>query len=282
MGVVYPRVAKIYQGRQCRRTGPSGRQCRRTGPLAPGRRASAPRAGGGRAALRSKWGGGGKRRRTAHEQGPSVCGALGGSAAGQGRWRRVDARPPHEQGAGALRFGRMGRRCGQTAASPRAGACRLRGRWATLPCPAGKGRCRCAGVDAVCPAGKGAAEWRAGSWRIAGESGGSKRFAHQGTFPARRGTGMSRVAPPGTKIRVPHKWNALFFGTPSTVSDAAFYKHASSPSLFAANIRRMRPTPASFARKLPTFRPSRRRLIPKPSRGETGGLCPHPLKGPDP
>ena len=35
-------------------------------------------------------------------------------------------------------------------------------------------------------------------------------------------------------------------------------------------------------RKIPAFRPSRRRLIPPPSRRETGGLCPHPLKGPDP
>ena len=35
-------------------------------------------------------------------------------------------------------------------------------------------------------------------------------------------------------------------------------------------------------RKIPAFRPSRRRLIPPPSRRETGGLCPHPLKGPNP
>ena len=96
----------------------------------------------------------------------------------------------------------MGRRCGQTAASPRAGACRLRRRWATLPCPAGKGRCRCAGVDAVCPAGKGAAEWRAGSWRIAGESGDSKRFAHQGTFPARRGTGHDVLHEPVCRVGI--------------------------------------------------------------------------------
>ena len=149
--------------------------------------------------------------------------------------------------------------------------------------PFGQGALPVCGVDAVCPAGKGAAEWRAGSWRIAGESGGSKRFAHQGTFPARRGTGTSRVSPPGTEIRaLSQTERALLPATSSAVSDAASCKHASPPSLFAANIRRMRPTPASFARKLPTFRPSRRRLIPKPSRGETGGLCPHPLKGPDP
>ena len=41
--------------------------------------------------------------------------------------------------------------------------------------------------DAVCPAGKGAAEWRAGYGRVAEKSGSSKRFAHQGALPARRG-----------------------------------------------------------------------------------------------
>ncbi len=283
MGVVYPRVAKIYQGRQCRWTGPSGRQCRRTAPLAPGRRASAHEQGAG--ALRfgpngAVVGGDGERP-TSRSRSPAARGAAvpPDRAVGAGSTRVR----PMSRGRARCASVRMGRRCGQTAASPRAGACRLRRRWATLPCPAGKGRCRCAGVDAVCPAGKGAAEWRAGSWRIAGESGGSKRFAHQGTFPARRGTGTSRVSPPGTEIRaLSQTERALLPATSSAVSDAASCKHASPPSLFAANIRRMRPTPASFARKLPTFRPSRRRLIPKPSRGETGGLCPHPLKGPDP
>ena len=41
--------------------------------------------------------------------------------------------------------------------------------------------------DAVCPTGKGAAEWRAGYGRVAEKSGSSKRFAHQGALPARRG-----------------------------------------------------------------------------------------------
>ena len=41
--------------------------------------------------------------------------------------------------------------------------------------------------DAVCPAGKGAAKWRAGYGRVAEKSGSSKRFAHQGALPARRG-----------------------------------------------------------------------------------------------
>ena len=43
------------------------------------------------------------------------------------------------------------------------------------------------GNDAVCPAGKGAAKWRAGYGRVAEKSGSSKRFAHQGALPARRG-----------------------------------------------------------------------------------------------
>ncbi len=101
---------------------------------------------------------------------------------------------------------RMGRRWEQTAAGPRAGACRLRrGRWATLPCPGGQGALRGCAFDAVCPEGKGAAEWRAGSWRVAEKNRVSERFAHQGTLPARRGTG-ERTSPQG----------AEFSRTPST------------------------------------------------------------------
>ena len=155
-----------------------------------------------------------------------------------------------------------------------------------LPC--GQRRCRVArrimayrgrkrGLKAFCPSGN-----------FPGAPGNGARCPPRAglpgrNFPACRGTRTSRVSPPGTEIRaLSQTERALLPATPSTVSDAALCKHASPPSLFAANIRRMRPTPASFARKLPTFRPSRRRLIPKPSRGETGGLCPHPLKGPDP
>ena len=162
---------------------------------------------------------------------------------------------------------RMGRRCGQTAASPRAGACRLRRRWATLPCPAGKGRCRCAWGDAVCPAGKGAAEWRAGSWRIAGESGGSKRFCPSGNFPGAPGNGHDVLHEPVCRVGIsrragergrrafPHRERRY---APSRKRNAPFSRRplppypmrrpASTPHrhrFSAANIRRMRPTPAS-------------------------------------
>ena len=72
---------ECQSSRLCARTVFSwSRQCRQPAPSAPWRRAPAPRAGGGRAAFRSGWGGGGSRRRTAHEQGPFACGALGDAA----------------------------------------------------------------------------------------------------------------------------------------------------------------------------------------------------------
>ena len=63
----------------------------------------APRAGGGRAAFRFDRGGGGSRRRQAHEQGLAACKVM---------------------------------------------------RWATLPCPLGKGRCGGAGATLFAPAGQ--------------------------------------------------------------------------------------------------------------------------------
>ena len=42
------------------------------------------------------------------------------------------------------------------------------------------------------------------------------------------------------------------------------------------------PLPPFRARKRPSSRPPRRASFPRPSRGETCGLCPHPLKGPNP
>ena len=59
---------------------------------------------------------------------------------------------------------------------------------ASAALPYGQGALPGCVFDAVCPAGKGAAEWRAVFWRIAEKTGVSVRFAHQETFPARRGT----------------------------------------------------------------------------------------------
>ena len=84
------------RGRALTVASPRGRQCRQPEPLARIRRTPAPRAGGGCAAFRFGWGGGGSRRRQAHEQGPAACGALGDAALP--RWAR---------GAAGVR----GRRC---------------------------------------------------------------------------------------------------------------------------------------------------------------------------
>ena len=50
-------------------------------------------------------------------------------------------------------------------------------------------------------------------------------------------------------------------------------RRASSSARFAANEGR---------RPRLSFRPPRRASFPRPSRRENGGLCPHPLKGPNP
>ena len=142
------------------------RQCRRPAPSAPCSRAQAPRAGGLGAAFRVGWGGGGSRRRQAHEQGPAACGALG------------DAALPFGQGA--------------------------------LPV---------CGVDAVCPAGKGAAEWRAGSWRVAGESGFFGAVCPSGNFTGAPGNGGTGRTPQGTEIHaISQTERALLPAKPSASS----------------------------------------------------------------
>ena len=108
-------------------------------------------------------------------------------------WRRASA-PRAEGGRAAFRFGWGDGGSRQRQTHEREPAACEGVRWATLPCPGGaRGAAGCA-FDAVCPAGKGAAEWRAGSWCVAEGSRVSERFAHQGVFPARRGTG-ERASP---------------------------------------------------------------------------------------
>ena len=124
-----------------------------------------------------------------------------GSAGSQCLRPHGDARPPHEQGAGALRFGSDGAAVGADGGRPTSRGLPPAVRWATLPCPAGQGTLQVCVFDAVCPAGKGATERRAGSWRVAGKkSRVSERFAHQGTFPARRGTGKTDFSPQGAEF----------------------------------------------------------------------------------
>ena len=160
------------------------RQCRRPAPLARRRRIHAPRAGGMGVSLRFWWGGGGHRRRQAHEQcrqcrrparwlgidapmpheqgawallcvsGGAVEGVDGGrptssagSAGGQRRWLGSTHPCPTSRGHGRFFAFLVGREREQTAAGPRAGACRLRrflgdgevGGWKRWSCTCGGG-----------------------------------------------------------------------------------------------------------------------------------------------
>ena len=112
----------------------------------------------------------------------------------------------------------------------------------TLPCPAGKGRCRCAEATLFAPAGKGASELarlilvcRGGKQKI-------RAFCPSKTvWQARRKDGEKE----------PH-WTVRAF----------LCEH---------------PARGSAQDHLPTpFTPP---VFTQSSRGETGGLCPHPLKG---
>ena len=180
-------------------------------PSAPWRRAPAPRAGGGRAAFRFGWGGGGSRRRQAHEQGPAACGALGDAALP--RWARGAA------------GGRV-RRC--------------------LPC--GQRRFRIGAPDHGVSREK--AGFRnvspiRGLSRRAGGRGNGLLPARGGVFPARRhpyALTMSLSAQE-TEIRaIPQSKRTLPPAKPSTFihpwQTRPFSSRVSSPPHFAANIRR--------------------------------------------
>ena len=93
-----------------------------------------------------------------------------------------DARPPREQGAGALRFVSDGAAAGADGGRPTsrslppAKACVER----RCLAPQGQGALPVCGGDAVCPCGaKALQSWRAWFWFVAGESRKSGRFAHQ-------------------------------------------------------------------------------------------------------
>ena len=226
----------------------------------------------------------GNRRRQVHEQGPAACGVLGTERRRFGRGRR---------GFGESKFGTWefkvdlwvgrlracGRRClplrGKVRAVPGdevwvccslAAACHpvagthfARKRRLGRPCvrclaPLGQGALPVCVFDAVCPAGQ--KRFRVGApdfGRFTGKSFLRGRFAHQETFPARQGNGVAG--------------------------------HISSLLLFAANIRgeaygRDRFSPfTSFSRPQKAIFPPSPPPHPPPSRGENGGLCPHPLKG---
>ena len=175
--------------------------------------------------MRSVCGGHGGRRRQAHEQEPVACGALGrrgvlsarqrlgtvclpnaqgGSAGGQRLWRGGDACLPHEPGADRLR-------CVPFAAGAGADGGRLTSRslppaarWATLPCPGGARGAAGVRIRRCLPLrGKGAAEWRAGSWCVAGGSRVLERFAYHGGFSGapggRKHAALRSMRPPSPR-----------------------------------------------------------------------------------
>ena len=190
-------------------------------PSAPWRRAPAPRAGGGRAAFRFRWGGGGSRRRQAHEQGPATCGALGDAALP--RWAR---------GAAGVRI----RRC--------------------LPC--GQRRCRVARRIMACRGRKRGFGTLRTSGDFPGAPGDGLLPARSGVFPARRNPyalPMS-LSPQETEIRaiLPSK-HVLPPAKPSTFvhpwQTRPVTSRVSSPPHFAANIQRA-PKP-SFPRLFSPF-----------------------------
>ena len=182
---------------------------------------------------------------------------------------------------------RMGRRWEQTASGPRAGAVRLRRvgrRCLALP---GKGRCRGAGATLFALRAKALQSGAPDLWRITGESRVSKRFPHQGSLPARRGAEPSRVAPQKMETHVPPQMErALLPATPSASSSCG--KRGALQARLTAIAFSRRTSGACTQHRLPSPAKSQRFALPapvsfpNPSRRENGGLCPRPLKGPDP
>ena len=172
---------------------------------------------------------------------------------------------------------RMGRRWEQTAAGPRAGACRLRRVGRRCLAPVGKGRCRWAYSTLFALRAKALQSWRAGSWRVAGKSRASERFAHQVALSARRGTGPPRVSSQGGRRYTPsRKRDASLSRHPFHINRArqarCFTRHIFLPSLFAANIRRVnaskaRLSPFPSPPHPPTIPPGERRALPAPAQG---------------
>ena len=135
---------------------------------------------------------------------------------------------PTSRGLGRCVSFRMGRGREQTAAGPRAGACRLRGVWRRCLAPVGKGRCRCAGSTLFALRAKALQSGTLDHGVSRERAGFSERFAHQGNLPARRGTG-ERAAPrrgrrytpsrrqnaPASRQNLPHH---------PTAANAALYK----------------------------------------------------------
>ena len=120
------------------------------------------------------------------------------------------------------------------------------GRWATLPCPLGKGRCRYAGSTLFALRAK-ALQSGAPDHGVSRERAGfSERFAHQGNLPARRGTGERAAPRRGRRYTPSRRQNAPFsrqnLPHHPTAANAALYKARLMP--VAENLPGTRPRPA--------------------------------------
>ena len=124
-----------------------------------------------------------------------------GSAGSQRLRPHGDARPPHEQGAGALRFGSDGAAVGADGGRPTSRGLPPAARWATLPCPGGQGALPVGVFDAVCPAGKGASELARRIMACRGKKQGLGAFCPSGCFVGAPGNGAAaRFLARGTEI----------------------------------------------------------------------------------
>ena len=134
-----------------------------------------------------------------------------------------------------------------------------------------------------------------------------ERFPHQKTFPTRRGTGKRASPRKGQSFPARRQLHVLpmslspqetdicaisqtkrapfpckTFHIYPSAANAAFYKARLPAPAFRCEHPARAQAQLSIPCKIPAFHPSHRRLIPQPSRRENGGLCPRPLKGPDP
>ena len=134
-----------------------------------------------------------------------------------------------------------------------------------------------------------------------------ERFPHQKTFPTRRGTGKRASPRKGRSFPARRQFHVLpmslspqetdicaisqtkrapfpckTFHIYPSAANAAFYKARLPATAFRGEHPARAQAQLSIPCKIPAFHPSHRRLIPQPSRRENGGLCPRPLKGPDP
>ena len=138
----------------------------------------------------------------------------------------------------------MGRGRKQTAAGPRAGACRLRGVGRRCLAPVGKGCCRYAGSTLFALRAK-ALQSGAPDHGVSRERAGfSERFAHQGNLPARRGTGERAAPRRGRRYTPSRRQNA-----PASRQNLPHHPTAANAALYKARLIARRGKPPRRAPK---------------------------------